>query len=391
MGRRIYFDNAATSFPKPDCVHDAMMVFGRSIGASAGRGAYQEAMDAGEIIHIARGRIAQLINAKKRESIIMTFNCSDGLSMAINGIITDGDMHVITTCMDHNSVLRPLHALTEKLGITVTHVKADAEGMVRPDDIAAAITKKTKLIAVVHGSNVCGSIQDIAAIGKIAKTHQIPFLVDAAQTIGHRNIDVQALGIDVLVFPGHKGLLGPLGTGVMYVRDGFEDEMVPTRVGGTGSKSELPIHPDMMPDKFEAGSHNNIGIAGLGAAVQYLLDIGFDKIMAHDRLLIEAFYEGTEGISGLKVYGPRAFDQQIGVFSVTLGDYEPAELAAILEENFGLLTRSGIHCAPFAHQALGSAESGGTCRFSIGKYTTLDDIKVATSALRQIADSCVHA
>jgi len=279
--------------------------------------------------------------------------------------------------------------LTEKLGITVTYVKADAEGMVAPEEIASAITDKTKLIAVVHGSNVCGSIQDIAAIGKIAQAHQIPFLVDAAQTIGHRNIDVQALGIDVLVFPGHKGLLGPLGTGIMYVRDGFEDNMAPTRVGGTGSKSELPIHPDMMPDRYEAGSHNNIGIAGLSAAVEYLLDVGFEKIMAHDRLLIEAFYEETKGISGLTVYGPSAFDQQVGVFSVTLGDYEPAELAAILEENFGLLTRPGIHCAPFAHQAIGSAALGGTCRFSIGKYTTLDDIKIATDALRQIATNCV--
>ena len=384
--RRIYLDNAATSFPKPKGVLQAMVDYAGKVGASAGRGAYHEALRSGEIIQEARCRIARLIGCREPDHIIMTFNCTDGLSLAIKGLITE-PCHVITTRMDHNSVLRPLGALTTQLGIEVSYVEADTRGLVDPDDLRAAIRPDTRLMAVVHGSNICGSVQDIAAAGQIAREHGIAFLVDAAQTVGHLPIDVEALGVDMMAFPGHKGLLGPLGTGVLYIRPGFEDRLRPLREGGTGSKSELALQPEFMPDRFESGSHNAIGIAGLSEGVGYLLDQDFDAIVEHDRMLCEHFLGATEGIEGLTVYGPRNPQDRVGVFSVSVEGFEPAELAAVLEEQFGLLTRPGLHCAPFAHQAIGTFAAGGTTRLSSGHFTTVEDMQYAAEALRQVACS----
>jgi len=361
MEERIYFDNAATSFPKPEVVHQAVAHYGREIGASAGRGAYREAIESGEIIGQTRRHIAQLIGAADPNSIIMTFNCTDGLALAIKGIVTSPDDHVVTTRMEHNSVLRPLNALQQQLGIDITHVPADSEGLIDPEDIRRAIKANTKLIALVHGSNVCGSVQDIAAVGRIASEHEIVYLVDAAQTTGHLPINVQDFHVDLLAFPGHKALLGPLGTGALYIRPRIEHQMRTLKEGGTGSRSEVPVQPTFLPDRFEAGSHNALGIAGLNAGVQY---------------------------SGLKVYGPTDLDKRVGVFSVTIGDYAPGELAGLLEERFGLLTRPGLHCAPFAHQSIGSFELGGTTRFSTGIFIDVDDVNYAGNALRKIASSC---
>ncbi|RKX21557.1 MAG: cysteine desulfurase [Candidatus Zixiibacteriota bacterium] len=383
--RRIYFDNAATSFPKPPGVHDAMMHYARHIGASAGRGAYHEAVEASEIIHQARRRLAQFLGASQPESIIMTFNCTDGLSLAIKGLITEPNSHIITTTMEHNSVLRPLSALQEQLGIEVTYLQADNEGFIDPEDIRQAIRKNTRLITVVHGSNVCGSVQDIASMGIIAREYDIPFLVDAAQTVGHLPIDVQEIPIDMLAFPGHKALLGPLGTGVLYIRPGFETRLRPLKEGGTGSTSEIPRQPDFLPDRFESGSHNLIGIAGLNAGVEFLLERGMDRIRSHEVELCQAFLSHTEKVDGLTVYGPCDVDKRVGVFSVSIGGYEPGELAAVLEQQFSLLTRSGLHCAPYAHETLGTFDQGGTVRFSMGPFLSQEDVAYATDALKQIA------
>lgn len=389
MKDRIYFDNAATSFPKPEGVHEAVNHYARSNGASAGRGAYCEAVEAGEIIDQTRRRIARLIHAPDPLSIIMTFNCTDGLALAIKGIASNPGCHVITTCMDHNSVLRPLNALEERLGIDITFVPADRQGLVDPEDIKRAVRPNTSLIAVVHGSNVCGSVQDIDAIGEIARQFQIPCLVDAAQTAGHIPIDVQAANIDMLAFPGHKGLLGPLGTGALYIRPGFEHQLQTLKEGGTGSKSEEPRQPDFMPDRFEAGSHNLLGIAGLNAGVKYILDRTVVDIRQHERELCAAFLEQTNSIDTLTVYGPDQIDQRLGVFSVSIEGYEPVELAAVLESQFGLLTRPGLHCAPLAHKSIGTLGKGGTTRLSTGPFTTLEQIKFAADALHQIAHSQV--
>jgi len=389
MTRRIYFDNAATSFPKPEAVHQAMNRYAHEVGASAGRGAYQEAVESGEIIYETRKRIARLLNVSQPNNIIMTFNCTDGLVLAIKGVLTRPGEHVITTRMEHNSVLRPLHALREKLGIDVTYVPADGRGLIDPDDIRRAIRPNTRLIAVVHGSNVCGSLQDIAAVGEIACDHGILYLVDAAQSVGHVPIDLAKIHVDLLAFPGHKALLGPLGTGALYIRPGLEHRLQPLKEGGTGSKSEIPAQPDFMPDRFESGSHNALGIAGLCEGVGYILEQGIDSLRRHEQQLCTAFLEQTADVDGLTVYGPTDPNQRVGVFSVAIDGFEPAELAAVLEQQFGLLTRPGLHCAPFAHQSIGTFNNGGTCRFSTGPFTTLADIEAATAALQQIAQQAL--
>ncbi len=361
------------------------MEYARENGASAGRGAYQEAVEAGEIIHQTRRRIAQLLGSTQPESIIMTFNCTDGLSLAIKGLITETNSHIITTRMDHNSVLRPLSALQEQLGIEVTYIPADRKGLIDPEDIRQAIRSHTRLIAVVHGSNVCGSVQDIASVSSIAREHEIPLLVDAAQTVGHLPIDVNDIPIDLLAFPGHKALLGPLGTGALYIRPGFESQLRPLKEGGTGSKSEIPRQPDFLPDRFESGSHNLIGIAGLNAGVAFLLEEGLENIRTHEEELCEVFLRQTEEADGLTVYGPRDINKRVGVFSVAIDGYEPGELAAVLEEQFGLLIRPGLHCAPYAHETLGTFDQGGTVRFSMGPFLSKEDVAYAADALKQIA------
>ena len=389
MGRRLYFDNAATSYPKPETVYEAMDHYARRIGASAGRGAYAEAVESGEIIHETRQRIAELIGAKRPESIIMTFNCTDGLALAIKGAVTEPGDHVVTTRMEHNSVLRPLGALAERLGIEVTYVRADSEGLVNPEDVGRAIRPNTKLIAVVHGSNVCGAVQDVASIGRIAKEKGILYLIDAAQTVGHVPIDVVDLRADMVAFPGHKALLGPLGTGAIYLRDGVEDVLRPLKEGGTGSKSETPLQPEFLPDKFESGSHNAVGIAGLKAGVGYVLERGVDALRLHEEQLCRTFMEKTADVTGLTVYGPRDVSKRVGVFSVSVEGYSPAELAGILEQQFGLLTRPGLHCAPFAHEAIGTLDRGGTTRFSFGAFLTVDDVLYAADSLVAVAQARV--
>lgn len=385
MTRRVYLDNAATSFPKPESVSQAMVDYAQHIGTSAGRGAYREAIESSELLSETRRLIAQLIHADDPNHVIMTFNCTDGLTLAIKGLVTKPNSHVITTCMDHNSVLRPLHTLQNNLGVEVSHIPADCEGLVDPEDIQKAIRPHTALIAVVHGSNVCGSVQDIKAIGQIARQHEIPFLVDAAQTAGHVPIDVQTTPVDLLAFPGHKALLGPLGTGVLYIRPGFQKKLQPIREGGTGSKSELAIQPEFMPDRFEAGSHNAVGIAGLRAALRFILERTVEDIHAGDKQLCQDFIEATRNINHLKVYGPQNPENRVGVFSITIDGYDPGELAAVLEEQFGLLTRAGLHCAPLAHQALNTFGGGGTTRLSTGAFTTGEEIEYAAEAIAKIA------
>ena len=385
MSKRLYFDNAATSFPKPDAVHEAMIRYAREIGASAGRGAYREALESGSIIDTARGRIAKLLNAPDPRHIIMTFNCTDGLALAIKGTVTQPGDHVITTRMEHNSVLRPLHALKEHLGIEITYIEADSQGLIDPQDVRSAVKPNTKLIALVHASNVTGSVQDVASVGEIAREFDILYLIDAAQTAGHLPIDVQQLHVDLLAFPGHKALYGPLGTGVLYIRPGIESRLRTLKEGGTGSKSEIPSQPDFMPDKFESGSHNALGIAGLSAGVQYLLDRGIKSLREHELQMCRTFLDNTADIDGLTVYGPRDINYQVGVFSVTIDGYEPAELSAVLEQQFGILTRPGLHCAPFVHETIGTLDLGGTTRFSFGAFLSVDDVTYAANALKQIA------
>ncbi len=390
---RLYVDNAATSFPKPPQVLQAMINYAQAIGASAGRGAYAEAWESGRVIGACRERINRLFHGEDANHFIFTLNCSDGLNMVIHGLLRPGD-HAISTAMDHNSVLRPLNELATDGRITRSIVQVDAgTGLVDPQDIRRAITAQTRLIVVAHASNVSGSFQNIREIGRIAREAGAAFLVDAAQSAGHVPIDVQQDGIDFLAVPGHKGLLGPLGTGVLYIRPGMEKKLRTVRQGGTGSVSESDFQPEFMPDRFEPGSHNAIGIAGLSEGVAWVLEQTVEKLRAHEESLCAAFMEAAAGIEGLTFLGPRQIAQRVGVFSVRVDGWEPLALAAELEHEFNILTRPGLHCAPLAHRTFGThlpavagkPTSVGTTRLSFGPFLTRSEINRCVAALETIA------
>jgi cysteine desulfurase/selenocysteine lyase len=390
--RRLYLDNAATSFPKPRAVHEAMARYATDLGASAGRGAYHEAVETGQQITTCRHRLSDLFNAQNPNHIIFTLNCSDALNLAIKGLIHPSadrrlpTAHCICTHIDHNSILRPLGALEDRNECEVTRIEIDPNtALVDPDDIRQAIRPTTRLIAITHASNVTGTIQPIREIGAICREHDIPFLVDAAQSAGHIPLDIQADHIDLLAAPGHKALLGPLGTGFLYIRPGLEKTLRPLREGGTGSVSENDRQPDFMPDKYEPGSHNAIGIAGLSEGVRWIAEQGIEKLAAHDLDLVRTFLEGISGVDGLTYYGPQGVRNRLGVFSVRIDGLEPYELSAILESSYGILTRPGLHCAPLAHNALNTTQYGGTTRFSFGPFLSKQDVKFATDALAEIA------
>lgn len=400
--RRIYLDNAATSFPKPPGVYRAMLRYATRVGASPGRGQYAESREGARIIRQCRERLNRLINGENPDHIIFTLNTTDALNLAIKGAIRArrlvepaSPLHVVTTAMDHNSVLRPFRALADE-GIEVTHVAADpATGVVDAAAVAQALRPHTVLAAVLAASNVSGAIQPVAAIGDVCRRAGVLFLVDAAQALGHIPADVRDLRADLLAFPGHKGLLGPQGTGGLYVRPGVENRLATTREGGTGAWSESDRHPDAMPQRFEAGSHNTIGIAGLAAAAAWLLDRGIDSVRRHELALIreaidtlreggcriEGGEPGSGPYVGLRLLGPGDADSRVGVFAFTHDALDPAEMAAILEQQFGVLVRSGLTCAPMAHDTFGTS---GALRMSIGPFTTRDDLLAALSALRDL-------
>jgi len=387
---RIYLDNAATSFPKPAGVQEAMARYATELGASPGRGAYAEAREAGRLVQECRARICELVGGEDPAHVIFTLNTTDALNLAIRGIVSAATRpHVITTQMDHNSVLRPFNALAAAGAIEQTRLEVDpATGLLDPDDLRRAIRPETCLVAIVHGSNVTGTLQPIAELGRITREHDVPLLVDAAQTLGHRPVDVEAMHIDLLAFPGHKGLLGPLGTGGLYIRPGIESRMRTVREGGTGSRSERDVQPDFLPDRFESGSHNAIGIIGLGEGVRWILERGVAALWEHERGLMQAMIEGLGSIDGLRYLGPPGLRERCGVFSIRIEGYDdPAGLSDLLERDYGLLTRSGIHCAPLAHHAMSTRQIGGATRLSLGPFLTVEEIRYATDALADVAEA----
>lgn len=385
--RRLYLDNAATSFPKPRAVLDAMNRYAMELGASAGRGAYVEAIESGKLIETCRRRLNQLFNGASANQFVFTLNCTEALNLAIKGLIDPTERcHAICTAIDHNSILRPLTSLAERGCVEVTRMPVDAKtGLVDPDDIRRNIRPDTKLIALTHASNVTGSVQPVREIGLIARERGIPLIVDAAQSAGHLPIDLARDSVDLLAAPGHKGLLGPLGTGFLYIRPGLETRLRPLVEGGTGSNSEDARQPDFMPDRFESGSHNAIGIAGLSEGVKWILDQGIERIAAHEMDLVRAFLDGVSDVEGLTYFGPQGVRNRMGVFSVRIDGLAPQEFSAILETSYGILTRSGLHCAPFAHETIGTLDTGGTTRFSFGPFLAQQDIKFVTDAIGDIA------
>jgi cysteine desulfurase family protein len=384
-------DNAATSLPKPREVMEAMVGYMTDLGASAGRGAYREAVETGAQIYECRRRLNRLFNGEKPEHFVFTLNCSDSLNLAIRGLISPDlgcGNHAVCTHIDHNSILRPLNEVQGRGWVEVTQVCVDpASGLVDPDDIRRAIRADTRLVALTHVSNVTGTVQPVREIGRICREAGVPLVVDAAQSAGHLPIDVRADCIDLLAAPGHKALLGPTGTGFLYLRPGMEKLVRTVREGGTGSVSEQAVQPEFLPDKYEPGSHNAVGIIGLSAGVKWIAERTVERLAAHDQDLVRTFLDGIAGVEGLTYYGPRGVRDRVGVFSVRLEGFDPQELSAVLEANYGILTRSGIHCAPLCHQALGTADCGGATRFSFGPFLSKQDVQYATDVLAQIAST----
>lgn len=376
----LYFDNSATTFPKPEIVYNSIMTSMREYGANPGRSGHKLALRASRGIFDTRESLCKLFNIKNPMNIVLTFNATESLNIGIKGVLKPGD-HVITTTMEHNSVLRPITYM-EKYGIESTIIEADSKGRINPKDIESAIKKNTKLIVTTHVSNLTGTIMPIEDIGIIAKNHGVIYMVDAAQSAGVYDIDIQKLNIDLLAFPGHKGLLGPQGTGGLYVREGLDLEGF--MQGGTGSASHSLIQPDIYPDKLESGTTNAPGIIGLGAGINYILEKGIHNIREHEENVTTHFIEEALKIEGLKLYGPLTKEEQGAVVALNIKDADSSEISYILDQEYDIAVRPGLHCAPLAHRTIGSLEQGAV-RFSFGIFNTHDEIEFAIKALKEIA------
>jgi len=377
----IYFDNAATSWPKPDVMMQAMVDFNRNIGANPGRSGPRLSIEEARIVFDAREAMATLLNAEGPDTIIFTRNATEALNIVLHGFLRPGD-HVITSSMEHNSVMRPLHALLEQ-GIKLTVVRCSPEGVLDPSDIERAIEKETRLIITTHASNVTGNIMPISEIAMLARARGIVYCVVAAQTAGSLPIDVKRDGIDIMAFTGHKSLYGPQGTGGFYIRPGLEKMVKPTEQGGTGSRSEFEEHPDFMPDRFESGTPNTIGIAGLGAGAKYVLNIGIDAIREKEVSITGRFLDAISSIRGVKIYGGKDPHRRTPVVSFTIEGHMPSEVSYILDREYNIMSRPGLQCAPSAHRTIGSFPEG-TVRFSFGIFNTEEQIALAISALEKI-------
>ena len=376
----IYMDNAATTMHKPKEVIDAVVVAMSSMG-NAGRGVNEASLSASRLIYDTREKLCRLFGAEDPRQIVFTANSTESLNIAIKGILNPGD-HVIATMLEHNSVLRPLYEM-EKKGVRLTIVKSNPEGTLDLADIENAIAPDTKMIVCTNGSNLTGNYIDPEPIGTLAREKGIVFVVDASQTAGVFPIDVQKMKIDVLCFTGHKGMLGPQGTGGMYVRKGLS--VRPLLSGGSGVQTYSKTHPTEMPTALEAGTLNGHGIAGLHAAVEYLEKTGVDTIRAREQDLMWRFYEGVKEIPGVKVYGDFSTKNRCAIVTLNIGDYDSSEVSDELLTEYGLSTRSGGHCAPLMHEALGTVEQGAV-RFSFSHYNTEEEVDTAIRAIRELAE-----
>ena len=376
----IYMDNAATTMHKPRKVIDAVVRAMSSMG-NAGRGASEAALSASRIIYDTRDRLAELFGAEDARRIAFTSNSTESLNIAIKGILNPGD-HVITTVLEHNSVLRPLYEM-EKRGAGLTIIGCDEKGMPDLTAMEAAIKENTKMIICTNGSNLTGNYVDVSVIGKMAHAHGLLFVVDASQTAGVFPIDVQKMNIDILCFTGHKGLLGPQGTGGIYVKEGIE--LRPLKTGGSGIQTYSKEHPIQMPAALEAGTLNGHGIAGLHAALEYLEEEGIDNIRKRENELMWRFYNGVKDVPGVKIYGDYSQSERCAIVTLNIGDYDSSEVSDELLMEYDISTRSGGHCAPLMHEALGTVEQGAV-RFSFSHYNTEEEVDTAIRAIRELAE-----
>lgn len=375
----IYLDNAATTMQKPQAVIDAVVAAMSSMG-NAGRGANEASLSASRVIYDARERLASLFHAESPRQIAFTCNSTESLNIAIKGSLRPGD-HVITTMLEHNSVLRPLYLLQEQ-GVDLSIIPSDAKGRIDYADFEKAIRPETRVIVCTHGSNLTGNKVDIARVGAIAKAHGIRFIVDASQTAGVFPIDVQEMHIDILCFTGHKGLLGPQGTGGLYVREGIS--LPPLKSGGSGVDTYNTHHPQLMPTALEAGTLNGHGIAGLAAGVGYIMETGMDHIRETEQRYMWMFYHGIKDIPGVKVYGDFDTQDRCPIVTLNIGDYDSSEVSDELLRTYGISTRPGAHCAPLMHKALGTVEQGAV-RFSFSHFNTEEEVKAAIAAIEELS------
>lgn len=382
-----YLDNGATSFPKPESVYVAMDTFYRHHGVNPGRSGADAAMEAGSILDETRKELNSFFANPSPDynRLIFTANATDSLNTCIQGMVRPGD-HVVSTRLEHNSVLRPLHELANRGIITFDLVPFDGDGFIDPADVAAMIRPETRMVVVNHGSNVIGTVQDITAIGAICRERGVTFTVDAAQTAGCVPIDMAAMGIDLLAFTGHKSLLGPVGIGGVAV--GPDVDPVSFRWGGTGVRSAQLTHLEQYPYRLEAGTLNTMGIAGLRAGLQWILEQGMDTIVAHEQDLSAKLCTGLSDMPGLKIYGAPADDRHTSVISVTLEGMNPEEIGMRLDIDHDIITRTGLQCAPLAHEGIGTGKLG-TVRFSIGPLNQESDIDRVLTAMHELSHEAV--
>ncbi len=376
----IYLDNAATSFPKPESVYQALDQFARKSLANPGRAGHKMALAAEHALDDARHRLNQLFHGQAPERFVFTLNCTDALNMAFKGMLREGD-HVVTTDLEHNSISRPLRAMELTGFITLTRVPCDGGGTIDPDAVRKAMTQGTRLVAMTHASNVLGTVQPIGEIARVAHEYDSLLLVDAAQTAGVIPIDVQEIGIDLLGFPGHKGLFGPTGTGALYVRPGLE--LRPWREGGTGGDSSSETQPKLWPYFLEGGTPNVLGVAGMSAGIEFAQGRGLESIRAHETELTERLWKRLDEMPGFTVFGHRDQARRVGTLSFRCDALPAAEVGGILDQAFEIAIRPGLHCAPYIHRALGSHPEG-LVRVSPGPFNTTEDIDRFADALKEI-------
>ncbi|MFY9396947.1 MAG: aminotransferase class V-fold PLP-dependent enzyme [Desulfomonilia bacterium] len=378
----VYLDNAATSWPKPPEMMEAMIRFNQSIGANPGRSGHSRSVDAGRVLLDAREALADLLGAPDMLGVVFTLNATHALNIVISGLLEEG-CHAICTSMEHNSVMRPL-TMARSRGVRLSVALCSGAGELDPAELARLIRPDTRLIVMTHASNVTGTLMPIAEVASIVREHGVPLCVDASQTAGAVPIDVEAMGIDLLAFTGHKSLYGPQGTGGLVISRGLEQRINPLMQGGTGSRSEFEVQPDFLPDKYEAGTPNAIGIAGLKAGVDFIRRRGLDAVMAHEKALTTRLISGLKAVPGVRIYGPGDARRQMPVVSFTLEGVAPSELALALDEEFGVMSRPGLHCAPSAHRTIGTFPEG-TLRLSPGLFTTPEQIDHVVKAVDSLA------
>ena len=386
--KKIYLDNASTTKIKPESVYNVINDTLRNIGCSPSRGSYFCSLQAGRLLFKTRQKLAKLFNVKDSRYIVFTPGITYSLNTALQGLLNEGD-HVITTCLEHNAVSRPLKMLEQHKNIKISWINVSQNGSINLLDIENAILPSTKLIVVNHASNIIGTILPLSEITAIAKKYNLYTIADCAQTAGYCDINFTELGLDVLAFTGHKALYGPPGTGGMVLSERAAKNMRPLIVGGTGSSSTKEFQPEHMPEKFESGTQNTAGIAGLGAGVQFLLDIGLNTIRGHEEKLLQKLINGLNDIRNIQIYYSGDIYKQVPTISLTIGNLEMGVMSILLDEKYGIMTRSGVHCSPLSHNSIGTLQTG-TIRLSIGYFNTEEEIDYVIKSLKELAQGEEH-